>query len=1015
MKNRAKSYGRVLRLFLAGSWLMSAFFIWQLYGEDSKILNVPTVSQLPQTYWCWAATSEAVLRYTQNAPGMCSIADWARQQNKWGNDDCCANGTGNICNQANWMYGVAGSIEKILSHWGADSERHASTLSLHEVQDAIKNDSPLIVRWGWTSGGGHFVVLYGYSDSNMSIMDPWSGPTILTYTNVSSTATRTWTNTLVVRPKKVTLVIDDTGSMWDDIASAKDTLHNTINGFRAAGRFVKYSLITYKDDVSFPGSTISHDEIDGWVTALSAWGGGDCPEEGYGALDIAAEKAPKSEIWWMTDADSHGGFFRMLATRARLILAGCTLNSTILGSCSGSAAVTAMMAGVHGQGNTVPFSGLVDQRAGGLNTAAAMSLAATTGTDLSSYEAGESLSGGTDGLFFAVFPGDIANAVRLVLEEFSSTALIARSKLPAGINETLVPIDESVKALKIIIDSRTGAASTLSVRDPSGTTLTTSMDGVSEVIAGQSRMLLLIPPALKLGIFDISSSSTLDYLLDVSGDSEHSIELLGNKTVGLGQIMQVKVDMKSLAEPTGPAGPGPGGPGNPLPLLVPPARVLPFNPASLVFSFIRENGSSAQSVQLYDDGLHDDEQANDGIYGGTCVFNTAGSFRLLVTDGGIFLRMTTRSVISSTLAVTASASTVAPPGSTVTHTFTIANLSDLNRNIEVSCGSTAGWSDLVGIPSTITLAAGASKTVEIGTAIPPGAATGEEDVLSFVVVAQDDPSVFDSTAVSTVVTATFLPHISSFLPSRATAGDPGFMLFVVGSDFVDGAVVRWGASDRSTTFVNSSEVDAVIGADDLATGKTVQITVRNPDGEISNALNFSVSSFTMDSSPTSTTVAPGQSATYSIQLTPQFGSLDSPVSFSCTGLPSNCTASFLPTNVTPGNNVVTTTLTLATKAGSGSAVGAIFRSMGFVPPALGLILAILTLLSWLSIRKRISEGLSHRWLTAGALVCLIVLLASCGAVGNPPNTGTPKGTYQIMVKGISGNLSVSTNITLVVQ
>ena len=353
------------------------------------------------------------------------------------------------------------------------------------------------------------------------------------------------------------------------------------------------------------------------------------------------------------------------------------------------------------------------------------------------------------------------------------------------------------------------------------------------------------------------------------------------------------------------------------------------------------------------------------------------------------------------------------------------------------------------------------------------------------------------------------PILTALVPSSASAGSSGFILCVMGSKFVSGTIVRWGGSDRPTTFVNSNEVDATIGADDIASAKSVQVTVRNPDGETSiglifvinnppypsltalspvkisgggagfnltllgtnfvansvarwngidktttyisstelraaipagdisvgrevqvtvlnpipagstsNALVFPVSSFTMNSSPTSATVTAGQSAAYAVQVIPQFGSFDSSVSFTCTGLPRGCTASISPASVTPGANVVATALTLTTSAASGSAAGVKLGSAGFIPPAFELLLAILALLRWLSIRKPVPKKFSCRWLTASALICVIALLASCGTGGdsNPPaNNGTPPGTYQITVQGESGSLKTSTTVTLVVR
>jgi hypothetical protein len=354
------------------------------------------------------------------------------------------------------------------------------------------------------------------------------------------------------------------------------------------------------------------------------------------------------------------------------------------------------------------------------------------------------------------------------------------------------------------------------------------------------------------------------------------------------------------------------------------------------------------------------------------------------------------------------------------------------------------------------------------------------------------------------------PELISLLPSSASAGDPGFSLSVVGNDFVDGAVVRWSGSNRPTTFVSSSEVDATIPASDLAAGKTVQVTVRNPDTGVSNALPFtinnpaptlssidptkvsgggagftltvtgtsfvpnsivlwngsprtttyvnatelqgaitaadaatpgevqvtvsnpapaggtstaavfSVSGYAISATPTSATVTAGQSATYTIQLTPQFGSFDSVVTFSCAGLPSKCTATFSSASTTPGSGAATTILTLATKSASGSGTGTAFASTGFAPSAAGGLLLILALLAACCLAGPMRRRAALRWIAAGTLVCLSVFIAGCGGGGGGGNnqsayTGTQKGSHQITVQGVSGGLTATATVTLIVN
>lgn len=90
--------------------------------------------------------------------------------------------------------------------------------------------------------------------------------------------------------------------------------------------------------------------------------------------------------------------------------------------------------------------------------------------------------------------------------------------------------------------------------------------------------------------------------------------------------------------------------------------------------------------------------------------------------------------------------------------------------------------------------------------------------------------------------ATPTPAITGLNPSSATPGGPGFTLTVNGTNFVNGSVVRWNGSNRATTFVNGTRLTAAISAADIATTRTVSVTVLNPapGGGVSNAVSFVV-------------------------------------------------------------------------------------------------------------------------------------------------------------------------------
>ena len=88
-----------------------------------------------------------------------------------------------------------------------------------------------------------------------------------------------------------------------------------------------------------------------------------------------------------------------------------------------------------------------------------------------------------------------------------------------------------------------------------------------------------------------------------------------------------------------------------------------------------------------------------------------------------------------------------------------------------------------------------------------------------------------------------IPSAVSMSPNIMTAPGPGItFLKVNGSGFVLGSVVQWNGSGRATTFVNSSQLTALIGASDVATAGQAAVTVSNPSpgGGTSGALAFRI-------------------------------------------------------------------------------------------------------------------------------------------------------------------------------
>ncbi len=167
---------------------------------SAQVINhVPSVIQ-EQTEWCWAGTSDCVLQYFGYPTLQCDIAEYARTQvpSTFGTNNCCLDPTG-LCNTPNYIYGYSGSIQDILYHFKKISSTGIyNILDTAGVRAQVKKGTPYFFRWGWTTGGGHFLVGYGLVGSTVYYMNPLYGYEMAEYSWVVNDGTHTWTHTLTL-------------------------------------------------------------------------------------------------------------------------------------------------------------------------------------------------------------------------------------------------------------------------------------------------------------------------------------------------------------------------------------------------------------------------------------------------------------------------------------------------------------------------------------------------------------------------------------------------------------------------------------------------------------------------------------------------------------------------------------------------------------------------------------------------------------------------------------------------
>jgi len=175
--------------------LLIAFLIVSLFAE--KILSIPEIEQR-KDQWCWSGSSTAILTYYGEKVSQGQIAQYAY-------------GDSSI-NQWNWLFGNSPvdyngktyypkGINYIMTNWNTPNGGGSYPLTEAQYKSEIDAGHPFVIRYGWNSGGGHFVVGMGYLDNgNYQLMNPWfgTGYTVNTYNWIYTAqgGEGSWTHTL---------------------------------------------------------------------------------------------------------------------------------------------------------------------------------------------------------------------------------------------------------------------------------------------------------------------------------------------------------------------------------------------------------------------------------------------------------------------------------------------------------------------------------------------------------------------------------------------------------------------------------------------------------------------------------------------------------------------------------------------------------------------------------------------------------------------------------------------------
>ncbi|HTC62837.1 MAG TPA: beta-propeller fold lactonase family protein [Candidatus Saccharimonadales bacterium] len=265
------------------------------------------------------------------------------------------------------------------------------------------------------------------------------------------------------------------------------------------------------------------------------------------------------------------------------------------------------------------------------------------------------------------------------------------------------------------------------------------------------------------------------------------------------------------------------------------------------------------------------------------------------------------------------------------------------------------------------------------------------------------------------------PGTGSIIPQSLPAGSNAFTLNVTGTNFTPNSIVLVNGVARSTTYMSSSLLLATLLPSDLKHSAMLNITVSNPPpgGGTTAALALSVADYNVSAvSPVRTLHADSQ-ANFTLMVSAENGTLSHAITFTASGLPPGVTASFSPASVPAGSGSVNVTLSLTPATHSsteyqridllGRLTWLFFSGMFFVLSAVWM---------WFAEHR---EGIpfSTPLFLVIFLIGILLSLTACGSmVTSPPvqnNTGTPAGTYMIIVGASSGNTTIDTQITLTIM
>ena len=136
--------------------------------------------------WCWAAAARTIVRSATgdtSPPSQCQLVKWGK------NSSACSNVTG--------TFGANVSRALVQGDVLSPGSVTSGAKSFSAVRGEIDSGRLMMIRWGWTSGGGHMLVLRGYNTSGNMInyVNPLKSTyQVKSHASLRSGSNYTWTH-----------------------------------------------------------------------------------------------------------------------------------------------------------------------------------------------------------------------------------------------------------------------------------------------------------------------------------------------------------------------------------------------------------------------------------------------------------------------------------------------------------------------------------------------------------------------------------------------------------------------------------------------------------------------------------------------------------------------------------------------------------------------------------------------------------------------------------------------------